>query len=252
MTAPERVCRLFACVQPLRGLIEAALSHGQIISPEGAAWALLETGDFLICGGEPDAEAALALEELIRMSPVSELLVYAPGAWKRTLQETGVPFALETRWAFDHGCQPDDEHLRRLLSGLPDGVSIRPIGEAEVRFCRNQAWTRDFVSQYPTCAAYAREGLGVLLYEGDIPAAGAGSYVSYPGGIEIQVETAAAYRGRGYAVLASAALILRAHERGLRATWDAANEASAHIASKLGYRPLGPYEICVVCSTDLM
>lgn len=252
MIVPERVCRLFAGMKPLRGLAEAALSHGQFVSPDGAAWAVLETGDFLICGGEPDAEAALALEELICLSPVSELLVYAPGAWKRTLQETGVPFAAETRWAFDHDAQPGDERLRRFLAVQPDGVTIRPIGEEEVRFCRNQAWTRDFVSQYPTCAAYAREGLGVLLYEGDIPAAGASSYVSYPGGIEIQVETAAAYQGRGYAVLASAALILRAHELGLCATWDAANEASAHIACKLGFQPLGPYEICVVRSTDMM
>lgn len=252
MTAPERVRRLFAGMKPLRGLAEAALSHGQFVSPEGAAWAVLETGDFLICGGEPDTDAAMALEELIRMSPVPELLVYTPGPWRRCLQETGISFATQTRWAFDHDAQPGDDHLRRLLADLPPAVRIRPIGETEYLFCRAQAWTRDFVSQYPTFAAYAREGLGVLLYEGDMSAAGASAYVSYPGGIEIQVETAAAYQGRGYATLASAALILAAHQRGIRATWDAANEASAHIALRLGYQPSGPYEICVVRSADML
>ena len=50
-------------------------------------------------------------------------------------------------------------------------------------------------------------------------------------------------QGRGYATLAAARLILSAHERGMIATWDAANPASAHIAEKLGYRAAGLYEV---------
>ena len=50
-------------------------------------------------------------------------------------------------------------------------------------------------------------------------------------------------QGRGYATLTAARLILTAHERGMIATWDAANPASAHIAEKLGYRAEGLYEV---------
>ena len=92
-------------------------------------------------------------------------------------------------------------------------------------------------------ASYARKGLGVLLMAGEAPVAGASSYVSYPGGIEVQLQTRDDMQGRGYATLAAARLILSAHERGMTVTWDAANPASAHIAEKLGYRAAGLYEV---------
>lgn len=79
--------------------------------------------------------------------------------------------------------------------------------------------------------------------------AGASSYVSYPGGIEVQLQTRDNQQGRGYATLAAAQLILLAHERGLSATWDAANPASAHIAEKLGYRPAGCYQVAEIEKT---
>lgn len=72
---------------------------------------------------------------------------------------------------------------------------------------------------------------------------GASSYAAYPGGIEVEVDTAPAHRGHGYATLAAAKLILTAHQQGKIATWDAANETSAHIAQKLGYRVTCAYQV---------
>ena len=62
-------------------------------------------------------------------------------------------------------------------------------------------------------------------------------------GIEVELDTAPAHRGYGYATLAAAKLILTAHQQGKIATWDAANETSAHIAQKLGYRVTCAYQV---------
>ena len=80
--------------------------------------------------------------------------------------------------------------------------------------------------------------------------AGASSYVSYPGGIEVQLQTRDDMQGRGYATLAAAKLILMAHKRGLIATWDAANEVSAHIAEKLGYVQEGEYQVAMIDKSE--
>ena len=109
-------------------------------------------------------------------------------------------------------------------------------------FCRKTPWAADFVSQF-TEDEYARSGLGVLVCAHGAFVSGASSYAAYPGGIEVEVDTAPAHRGHGYATLAAAKLILTAHQQGKIATWDAANETSAHIAQKLGYRVTCAYQV---------
>ncbi|MBQ8201816.1 MAG: GNAT family N-acetyltransferase [Clostridia bacterium] len=243
MHADAQLRAMFADILPLRGLIEAGLDNGKAVRPTGADYAALEIGDFVILGGNPQEQGAAAfLEELIMLSPVSTVLVYAPGPWGRLLADTGVPCTVSTRWSFDHDVQPDDRRLQAITEERHD-VRFVPIDGALYRWCREQAWTYDFVSQFPTEAAYRRSGMGVLVEADGRFVAGASSYVSYRQGIEIQVETRKDCEGRGYATLAAAELILMAHQRGWRATWDAASEASAHIARKLGYLCTGAYEI---------
>ena len=231
---------LFASMPCLHGLWKAGLGGtgrvwtDSLVNPRAAVMAV---GDFLLCGGE--AEAAL-----LRMAVASNRkpwLIYAPGPWLQAL-ESIVSFRLGTRQAFLPDVQPEDGHLRRLLERLPEDVCLRPLEGPWIPWCRLQAWSRDFVSQF-TDDGFAAEGLGMLAMRDGQPVSGAASYVRYPGGLEVQVTTREGCEGRGYATLAAAALILRAHARGLAVTWDAANPASAHIAEKLGYRPAEKYTV---------
>ena len=107
------------------------------------------------------------------------------------------------RIAFDPCRQPEDAHLTALLANLPQGVTLVPIGAAEMAFCRKTPWAADFVNQF-TEDEYARSGLGVLVCADGAFVSGASSYVAYPGGIEVEVDTAPAHRGYGYAALAAA------------------------------------------------
>lgn len=230
---------LFEGCIPLRGLIGAGLCRLPLAADLLDKWCMLEIGDFLICGGE----AGLSPVQLRRLlqDKQGRLLYDAHGSWRRLMQTAEIPFCEETRWAFAHDVQPEDDHLRSLLKAHGD-CTVVPIEGDLIRWCRTQPWARDFVSQF-TDEAYAAQGLGVLVRSEGSFAAGAGSYAAYPGGIEVQVETREAFQGRGLATVAAAALILRGHERGLRVTWDAANPASARIAEKLGYVPRGAYTI---------
>lgn len=242
-TRDDRVFDLFRGLPGAHGMVEAAwhgMGRAWADSPARPRAAVVAVGDFLFCGGEPGPSAA----HLLRAAVISEKrrwLVYAPGEWKRALDRV-TPSSPCMRYAFDPHIQPEDEHLRRLLAGLPEGLTFERITGAWIAKCREAAWSRDFVSLF-TDEQYERDGLGVLAIRDGEPVVGASSYVAYPGGIEVQVETRRDARGRGLATLASAKLILMAHEQGRIATWDAANAASARIAEKLGYRMTGTYTV---------
>lgn len=240
---PDRAAQLLTGLPCLHGIARAALTGmGRVwadnpVCPRGVVAAV---GDFLLCGGRPGREAA----QLLRQAMASDdraWLIWAPDGWLDALGRV-CAYTLDTRYAFHADPQPEDAHLRRLAA-LPEGVTVRPIEGAWIGACSAEAWSRDFVREFGDDASYASRGLGVLLMADGRPVAGASSYVAYPGGIEVQVQTREGFEGRGLATVASAQLILAAHARGLQVSWDAANPASARIAEKLGFRPAGEYVI---------
>lgn len=245
-TTDRSVAALFDGMPGAHSMVRAALhGMGRVLAdaPRRPRCALAQAGDFLYCGGQPGHSAAHLLRTAFTAHE-GEWLVYAPEPWRAVLQHVA-PYDISVRYAFDHAVQPRDEALHDLLAAVPPDVTFQPIEGAWIARCREAAWSRDFVSQYDD-ALYARQGLGVLLFANGQLVAGASSYVSYPGGIEIQLQTRDECQGRGYATWAAAKLILMAHARGMIATWDAANPASAHIAAKLGYQSAGQYEVSVV------
>ncbi len=230
----------FSDLPVLHGIVASGLSHVSC-QQEGNGWAALTVGDFLLLAGEPETSTGAAL---LRSSiHPGDTLALLPEGWWSALAASGLCVQMLPRWAFRAVPQPEDASLRALLAELPDGFSLALIDAAWYAWCQKRQWAADFVSQFPTAADFARDGLGALLLHNGIPMAGASSYVSYPGGIEVQVQTVDGEEGHGFATLSAASLILHAHERGLRVTWDAANLASARVAEKLGYQPLGEYHI---------
>lgn len=243
---PTRNDRAFALLSGLpgaHGMVEAArygMGRAWADSPVHPRASVVTVGDFLFCGGQPGLSAAHMLRAAVG-SEKRRWLVYAPGEWKRVLDKV-TPSEPRTRYAFDHDAQPDDDRLRRLLDTAPEGLSFQRITGELISWCRGQEWSLDFVSMFAD-AQYERDGLGMLVMLDGEPVAGASSYVAYPGGIEVQVQTREGFEGRGLATLASAKLILAAHERGMIATWDAANAASLRVAQKLGYHLMGTYTV---------
>lgn len=249
LTEDVRVAALFAGMPGAQSMVQAALAgQGRVLadSPVRPRCAVATAGDFLYCGGVPGPSAKHLLRRA--MGAHKDWLIYAEGKWLEVLQSL-VKVKMVRRMAFIHDVQPRDAHLRALLKAMPEDAAFQPIEGEWIARCREAEWSRDFVSLF-TQEDYEARGLGVLLMVEGEAVAGASSYVSYPGGIEIQLETRGDKQGRGYATLAAAQLILLAHERGLIATWDAANPASGHIAEKLGYVPAGAYQVATIAKDE--
>ena len=110
------------------------------------------------------------------------------------------------------------------------------------------SWNRDLVSQYPVWDTYQALGLGVAVLRGKTLVAGASSYASFDGGIEIEIDTKPEERRRGLARACGAALILECLDQNLYPSWDAHDAVSLSLARQLGYQPDKPYLTFLRCS----
>ena len=196
--------------------------------------ALAVLGDFCFFAGLPD-------KRLLDASALSQknsmILVPQTPEWGTLIEEVlqgkinkTVRFATKKEASAFH---TDD--LRQIVNTLPTDYRLRMIDEELFGYCAENDWCHDFVSNYKNYAQYREMGLGVMVFQQKEALAGASSYASFCGGIEIQIDTKEAYRRRGLASICGAALILSCLERGLYPNWDAQNPSSLGLAKKLGY-----------------
>lgn len=217
---------IWSCLQGIMGEIHTN-------SAEDAAMAIL--GDFAFYAGNPS-------EELIRFKPESrkqDFIIMVPqnDAWAELIEKCyGDKAKKVTRYAFKKEKDIFDAvKLEQAVSALPDGCELKMLEEREYAMCRNNEWANDLVSQYKDYDTYQELGLGVVVLKDGELAAGASSYGTYSGGIEIEIDTREDQRRKGLAYACGAKLILECLKRGLYPSWDAQNTWSAALAEKLGY-----------------
>lgn len=237
MTDLERIAPLFdnweetmiwSCLQGVMG---------RAVWNESRTAAAIISGDFGFLAGEPDGA-------LLRRVP-GPLLVPQNEAWSMLIERVYGDRAIrETRYAILK--EPDvfdRERLARFAASLPAGYEMRQISEELVPVLLAEEWSKDFCSAFDSPADCCRRGLGyVALWDG-VPAAGAGSYCVYNGGIEIEIDTRSDHRRRGLATACGARLILACLDRGLYPSWDAHDKRSVALAEKLGYHRGEPYTV---------
>lgn len=129
----------------------------------------------------------------------------------------------------------DTERLRGFVAQLDVEYELKPIDEKIYNACKNYDWSVDFVYGYKDYDEYRKYGLGVVAFHDGEMVAGASSYSSYLGGIEIEIDTKEEYRRKGLATACGAKLILECLKRGWYPSWDAQNRWSVALAEKLGY-----------------
>lgn len=217
---------IWSCLQGIMGEIHTN-------SAEDAAMAIL--GDFAFYAGNPS-------KELIRFKPESrkqDFIIMVPqnDAWAELIEKCyGDKAKKVTRYAFKKEKDIFDAvKLEQAVSALPDGCELKMLEESEYEMCRNNEWANDLVSQYKDYDTYQELGLGVVVLKDGELAAGASSYGTYSGGIEIEIDTREDQRRKGLAYACGAKLILECLKRGLYPSWDAQNTWSAALAEKLGY-----------------
>lgn len=204
---------------------------GEVYTVDGTS-AMALCGDFAFFAGEPNRELVeyLTGKSFIIATPQNE-------AWSQIIESVHGEYARRSeRYAIQK--EPDVfelPKLRQMAAQLPDGYTLQRIDRQLYEACKAGAWSKDWVSQYPTYAMYEKLGLGIaVLHHGEI-VAGASSYFTYREGIEIQIDTRPDHRRKGLATVCGAALILECLNRGLYPSWDAQNLGSVALAEKLGY-----------------
>ena len=223
---------IWSCLQGIMGEIYTN-------STEDAAMAIL--GDFAFYAGNPSEELLLfkperGKQDFIIMVPQNE-------GWEQIIQECwGEKAKKVTRYAVKKEQNIfDRDKLQKMAANLPEGYVIKAITQDIYELCKEMEWSRDLVGQYKTFAEYERLGLGFAVVKDKELAAGASSYSSYRGGIEIQIDTQMEHRRKGLARACGAALILECLKRGLYPSWDAQNPESIALAEQFGYHPDHPY-----------
>lgn len=219
---------IYSCLQGVMGEIYAD-------EEEHPASAMAVLADFCFFAGKPIPELAVYILEIYRW----DFLIMIPGDddWAVLIERIyGERAKKVTRYAIkkeEHIW--DIDKLRKAVDGLPEGYTLQMIDEKMYHQCWEAEWSRDLVAQFENYAAYRQWGLGAVILQGQEIVAGASSYTSYIGGIEIEIDTREDYRRRGLAYVCGAKLILECLSRGWYPSWDAQNLWSVALAEKLGY-----------------
>lgn len=218
----------------LRACLEGTMGRLYADSVTAPKSALAVLGDFCFFAGLPD-------KRLLDASALSQknsmILVPQTPEWG-TLIEKVLHGKIRKSVRFATKKEPSAFHtdaLWQIVSTLPPEYKLRTIDEELFSYCAKNDWCHDFVSNYKNYTQYREMGLGVMVFQQKEAVAGASSYASFCGGIEIQIDTKEAYRRRGLASVCGAALILSCLKRGLYPNWDAQNPSSLALAKKLGY-----------------
>ena len=225
---------VLACLQKVMGSIYA----DNLQNPRSAK-ALI--GDFCVLTGEADTNLLLFWPPQHQSGFV--ILVPQTKEWKLLIEQQYAGKAKKiTRYAIKKEEDVFNQaNLIKAMQTLPAGYSLAPINKEIYHYCQLNQWSKDLVSQYPTYSQYQKWGLGVVVVQNNIPVAGASSYASYNGGIEIEIDTREDQRRKGLAYACGAGLILECLKRGIYPGWDAHNKASVALAEKLGYHFSHPY-----------
>ena len=222
---------IWSALQGIMGDIYAKVSE----HPKAA---MIILGDFCFFSGEPD-------RELVAYKPTDfpkNFIIMVPQneAWAKLIElQYGKNAKKTTRYAIhkDRG-NFDKAKLEQTAADAPENFELRMIDRELYEACLSEEWSRDFVANYKDYAMFEKLGLGVIMAKTGTNEilAGASSYSTYEGGIEIEIVTREDYRRQGLAYRCAAKLILECLKRGLYPSWDARTRISVALAEKLGYK----------------
>lgn len=219
---------IWSCLQGVMGHL-----YADSVPAPNSAMAML--GDFCFFAGTPNMELVSYKPEWCKQDFL--IMTAASPDWFPLIENVyGDKAGKVSRFAFKKEADVFDRvRLTALADAVPGKFVLQMIDRNLFDDCRKQAWSRDFVSLFAGYEEYQRIGLGVVALKDGKPAAGASSYSSYQGGIEIEIDTKEEYRRRGLATACGARLILECLDRGLYPSWNAQNRWSVALAEKLGY-----------------
>lgn len=206
---------------------------------------LIIVGSFSFLAGNPDSKSAEEMVSFIdsRFTEGFNIRCVAAGFEEVVKKIYSGRYSVYSRFAtkrsFEH---MDFKALEDKVNSLPKEYRLVPLDNKLYEFCKKTDWASNFVASFESPEDWEKKGLGFMILSGEQPVAGASSYSSFPGGIEVEIITRSDYRGKGFARITGAALLTECKRRGILASWDAAHEQSLRLAMKLGFEFLYKYD----------
>ncbi|NLO40222.1 MAG: GNAT family N-acetyltransferase [Ruminiclostridium sp.] len=219
--------------------LEGFMGNAWADNIENPRCARIITADFCCFAGDSSSsEAVLFVKDIPSIFPKNSILMVPENdAWGTLIEQVW-----EGRYEKFSRYELKKEkgifdliQLKSFVEKLKAGYTLAAVDERLFYLTRQEDWSSDLCSQFPTYEDFHKRGLGFVVLHEERPISGASSYTIYSEGIEIEIDTKPEYRRQGFATVCAAALILECISRGLYPSWDAANRESLALAEKLGY-----------------
>jgi GNAT superfamily N-acetyltransferase len=177
----------------------------------------------------PDAE------ELIRMIEPMQLVFGPDEDWTRIIKDLwGERLGIQPRTVFSPDSL-DFAHVQHLREELPDGYRLERMDLQTIKRVDKRR-AMHIPTFFGSSEDFYKMGIAFCIKYENTVVSMASTFTPFTDMFEIQVDTLdSEHRRKGLATVVSAALIAHALENGIVPHWDAANEASIHLALKLGY-----------------
>jgi len=230
---------LFDGFPGLHGLLDAALegAMGTVRVDDATRPRLAHIDlDFDLLAGDPNSPAA---EEAVRGLAPPFTAVTSSDEWEPLLRRVwGDALTTRTRVLFQPGTW-DRHRLAGFKEALPPGFGLKRITvENAPRFAE---LADSLVYNFPSLAEFVTNGVGFGVENKRRFVSGCSSFALSSRSLEFEIQTHRDFRHRGLATACAAAMIEYCLERGLEHCWDAHNDISAALATKLGFVDPAPY-----------
>jgi hypothetical protein len=200
------------------------------------AVAFLRYGTFGVLGGDATHTNAHALVQAINLPCAIQP---SPTAWMNLLQECYADKIKKIeRFSFTHEFI-NAGHLTGIVK--QHSYNLHTIDTATAGAMENEEWHKYHLTNYNSAAEFAANGFANGITIDGVLASACSAALRCTQGIELNVITLPQFRNKGLAEIAAAATILSALEQELIPHWDAANDRSARLAMRLGFKPTGSY-----------
>ena len=248
-TEMKKIAPLFEGIQDsmVIACLQGYMGKAYTRSSDSMEAALIVSGEYSFFAGDPESEdAGHLIRNLFLVNPSSYTVAIfndEDPRWEKRLMSVSENHPVIVP---RHGIVQKDYHfdqtlLTKYIKRLPEDVELISFDGNLYRQAMGEEWSKEFCEIFASEEEYLERGFGFgVVMDGKL-VSGASTMTAYDGGIEVQVATDEHYQGRGYAMACAAALILECAKRGIRPCWDAANEASLHMALRLGYEYQGIY-----------
>ena len=195
---------------------------------------IIQGGFFCYVAGDATSPAGQAL--LPKLAG-GHMLMPSPGGWEAAVCAHFEKLYPLTRHSFSSAALAL-EHLQHLADQQPLAAQVRRV-DAELAANTPEPFLA--LSSFESAEDFVQRGIGYVLFDGDVVIGGAYSSLVNSRAIEVSLFVDEAHRRQGAATALSCALLTWCLEHQIRPNWDAANDESVGLATKLGYTPTGSY-----------